>query len=423
MFNQFSLNSLAHGASNLGADLVKEQFAGTPNVEEIENFKEKILALTRIHHVEKFLFQPVEELIPDPKKYDKEDFAERRKLEEDTEKVYELAAKAYAIVKARFRPNSQAAAVIQPAEESGRLNTLWKLFLTHYDNPVTKAGAERLIRAYHEVPKNNDLINLFIHYTEHFNRIDQIQHLLTQPQQAGKRIVGLLTPKKITLSTPDTQSSATADTEPKSTFPQWARALHALHRIQHEVSKYRNLINRSLYEYIGKDTNQKLQDLTVETTLEQLKAFVSIVKDDEKPIALIAESSLFCERHGKNSSHSTQDCRALRYARERAHERHKLHENRRFENRDRSRSREGNFNNHRRDSYRSRSGSHEGNRRSRSFSRYRNYWKGKRSDSPYPGRYNRERSGSRGRFNRDRSNSRGRARSETSMNITVKQEK
>ena len=114
----FSLNSFAHGASSLGADLVKEQFAGTSNVEEIESFKEKILALTRIHHVEKFLFQPVEELIPDPKKYDKEDFAERRKLEEDTEKVYELAAKAYAIVKARFRPNSQAAAVIQPAEDS-----------------------------------------------------------------------------------------------------------------------------------------------------------------------------------------------------------------------------------------------------------------------------------------------------------------
>ena len=81
-------------------------------------------------------------------------------------------------------------------------------------------------------------------------------------------IVGLLTPKKRTLATQETQSSATADTEPKATFPQWARALHALHRIQSELSKYRSLINHFLYEYKGRDTNQKLEELTVEKTLE-----------------------------------------------------------------------------------------------------------------------------------------------------------
>ena len=86
----------------------------------------------------------------------------------------------------------------------------------------------------------------------------------------------LLTPKKFA-----TQSSATASAEPKPTFPQWARALHAL-------SKYCGLINRFLYEYIGKDSNQKLEILTVEKSLEQLKAFVSINKDEEKPIALLA---------------------------------------------------------------------------------------------------------------------------------------
>ena len=46
--------SIAYGASSLGGNLV-EKFAGTRNVEVIEKFKSKILEITRIHHVEKFL--------------------------------------------------------------------------------------------------------------------------------------------------------------------------------------------------------------------------------------------------------------------------------------------------------------------------------------------------------------------------------
>ena len=320
----FSLNSFQHGASTLGADLGKEKFEGTRNAEEIERFKDTILALARLHHVEKFLFQPIEELVPLRKNYKDDDPAEERQFVKDTDKVLETAAKAYALVKSQFKPNSQASAVIQPAEETGRLDVLWKLFVTHYDNPGTKAGAERLIQAYYEKPKNIEIINLFIHYTEHFNKVDAVQNLIGQPLH-GTSIVDLLTPRKMQFPTP---AAATASTESsgstlsaggakqaqKGTFPQWARVLHALHRIKNEVSKYSKLISKFLYEYIGRAENQDLEDLTVEKTLEHLKAFVLIFKEEDLPIsALQANTSFFCKMHGNNSSHSTKDCRKLNY--------------------------------------------------------------------------------------------------------------
>ena len=196
-------------------------FEGSRNLEEIENFKERILGLARFHQVEKFLFYPVEELLPDPKKYIKDDPAEQRQLDQDSEKIYEMAAKAYALVKENFKPNSQAAAVIKPAEETGRLDILWKLFISHYDNPGTKSGAERLIRAFYETPQNKELINLFLLYTEHYNRIDAIAHSLQQPRSSGKSIVSLLTPRKIGLQTPALNSQAADSTvTASSTFPQ-----------------------------------------------------------------------------------------------------------------------------------------------------------------------------------------------------------
>jgi hypothetical protein len=78
-----------------------------------------------------------------------------RQLKQDTNKVYELVAEAYALVKPRFKPKSQAAAVIQPAEETGRLDE----------------------------PNNPEIINLFLMYTEHFNKIDQISAYLVLKQR------------------------------------------------------------------------------------------------------------------------------------------------------------------------------------------------------------------------------------------------
>ena len=152
MFNSTILPQ--HGAIHpLGPDHDKDLFAGSGNQEEIELFKQRILALCRCYAVERYLFEPIDDLLPDPKKYKEEDPAEQRQLESDQEKILATAARAYALVKAKFKPNSEAAAIIQPAEESGRLNELWKLFLDNYDNPLTKAGAYKLISSYYIKPK------------------------------------------------------------------------------------------------------------------------------------------------------------------------------------------------------------------------------------------------------------------------------
>jgi hypothetical protein len=71
---------------------VIEKFSGTRNVQSVAKFKERIIALTRKDHVEKFLFQPAEERFPDPSKYKKDDATEQRKYNEDCEKITDKAA-------------------------------------------------------------------------------------------------------------------------------------------------------------------------------------------------------------------------------------------------------------------------------------------------------------------------------------------
>ena len=338
----------------------------------------------------------MEDLVPDKTKYKADDHSEMRQLQQDTDKIYELAAKAYALVKSRFKPNSQAAAVIQPAEETGRLDELWKLFLLHYDNPVTKAGADRLIRAFYDKPSNPEIINLFLIYTEHFNKIDQITAYLVQPQNAARSLVDVLTPKKL-LQTPIADrttsvlggaSSAKPEEKTATTFPQWARVLHALYRIKTEVTKYSKIISRFLYEYIDKANNQKLEDLTIEHTLEQLKSFLMIHSDTEKAVALLTKPGFYCEVHGKNSTHDTKGCRAIKAVKERS-------KSGRSENYSRSnfRSRSRERHNERRGGSRERRNyDHRSNSRDRDYKR-RHYSdipreirreERRRSSSPYP---------------------------------------
>ena len=73
-----------------------------------------------------------------------------------------------------------------------------------------------------------------------------------------------------------------------------------------------------LYEHIGKATNQNLEDLTVESTLEQLKTFMLVYKEEkEKPIVLLTKPSFYCKKHGNNTTHVTEDCRAIQYEKRR----------------------------------------------------------------------------------------------------------
>jgi hypothetical protein len=78
------LKTLAHGVSSLS---VIEKFSGTRNVQSVTKFKERIIALTRKNHVEKFLFQPAEKLFTDPAKYKKDNATEQRKYDENCEKI------------------------------------------------------------------------------------------------------------------------------------------------------------------------------------------------------------------------------------------------------------------------------------------------------------------------------------------------
>jgi hypothetical protein len=87
---------------------VIEQFSGTHNVQSVAKFKEKIIALSRKNHVEKFLFQPAEELFPDPFKYKKDDPTEQRKNDEDCKKITDKVAEAYALVKEYFQEDLSA---------------------------------------------------------------------------------------------------------------------------------------------------------------------------------------------------------------------------------------------------------------------------------------------------------------------------
>jgi hypothetical protein len=314
MFSFDNNQLLQHGASSTdGVVPVTFQFSGSRNVEEISEFKQKILTLVRYHAVERFLYEPVENFLPDPARYNLEDTAEQRQFELDREKVYLTATRAYALVKARFKPNSEAYAIIQQAEDTGRVDVLWRLFCTHYDNPLSTGGAQKLIQAFYEKPKNSELINLFITYTEHFNRIDQIEQAINGEAEANFMMLLSTTRNNFQTPIPRNGILASERAPARSTFPQWARVLHALYRIKQEVPKYDNLITKFLYENIGKKRNLELQRLTVEETLDQLKAFVIVFKEDEvKQEVRATKTFFFCKEHGTNPTHSTENCRFLK---------------------------------------------------------------------------------------------------------------
>jgi hypothetical protein len=76
--------------------------------------------MKNVHTAEKFLFQSAEELPPDLSKYKKDDPAEKRKYDEDCEKITDKVAEAYDLVKAQFKEDSPAwNSVIIKANETG----------------------------------------------------------------------------------------------------------------------------------------------------------------------------------------------------------------------------------------------------------------------------------------------------------------
>jgi hypothetical protein len=98
-------------------------------------------------------------------------------------------------VKAQFKEDSPAwNSVVIKANETGRLDLLWKLFLDKYDNPVTKAGAVRLVRSFYEKANTKDILGLFAFFTEHYSKLGVVARVIQQPQGA-RSLSSLLTPK------------------------------------------------------------------------------------------------------------------------------------------------------------------------------------------------------------------------------------
>ena len=380
----YSESNSEHGAYQRGGKGPDENFffSGSTNIEEIHEFKEKVILLLRFHGLEKFLYEPLEQLLPNKKKYKLEDIAEERLYDEHKERIEDRANKAYSLVKGRFKPKTEAYSVIEKAVDPRSVHELWRLFCTHYENYGSANGADMIVEAYYQKPKISEVISLFITYTQHYNRIDQIEHAINAAPDAS--FFSFLTPGQKNYLTPQDHSNSSGELHPvKSTFPQWARALHALHRIQQAVPTHEKLIKSFIYEHIGRKRNQDVKRITVEETLDKLKSFVLIYhkREEERQEIRSTRPMFYCQEHGNNPSHATESCRYLQRKRQ-------------FQDRGRSK-----FRSTSRDRFRGRSNSNhrrDFNRRSRSNSKERRP-RYQRGGSPHPSYYQPQRNNSKER--------------------------
>ena len=111
--------------------LPPDRFQGSESAEEILKIRDRVINALRQKQIFKYLERPLEQLLPDSRKYGNT-YAEQRKLEEDTEKKKAEAGQAYAMVNAIFKPGSAAHAVIRESEAFQDLPLFWKSFTDHY---------------------------------------------------------------------------------------------------------------------------------------------------------------------------------------------------------------------------------------------------------------------------------------------------
>jgi hypothetical protein len=107
------------------------KFTGAEPPEEIQNFRSRLINALRQRQLYKYLERPIDLLLPDPRKYG-DTHAEKRKLEEDTERKQAEAGQAYAMVRALFKPGSSADSIIRESETFQDLPQLWTLFSNQY---------------------------------------------------------------------------------------------------------------------------------------------------------------------------------------------------------------------------------------------------------------------------------------------------
>jgi hypothetical protein len=103
------------------------------------------------------------------------------------------------------------------------------MILEKYDNPVTKAGAVRLVRSFYEKANTKDILGLFAFFTEHYSKLGAVAKVIQQQHGAGRSLSSLLTPQRL----PQTPADVPRPTDIAS-MP-WAWTLHSLFRIINEL--------------------------------------------------------------------------------------------------------------------------------------------------------------------------------------------
>jgi len=304
--------------------------------------------------------------------------------------LVEKAREAYALVRRQFKEDSAAESCVKKADPSGKLNVLWSMFLAKYDNPMTIAGAVRFVKSYYAKAKTSDIVALFMVYIEHFNKADNIFQVMESTQKAERALTALFTPdpNRHPLETPYMHLKESHGGREKIKAQQpWFRILHAFERVVIEVPKYKDIINKFIYENLENSPQQDLDQLMIEGTIEKLESFLQLQAPnlDSSTTALITRPTFYCSHHGNNSTHVTERCRYLNSRQTRQF--------RRSSERGPSRS-----------SFRSRSS----DSRRRSWSRDRNYSRDRRDyrqrgPSPHPRTFT-HRNGDRRDGSRSRSN-------------------
>jgi hypothetical protein len=291
-------------------------FSGLDGPQEVTKMKEIIMHDLRLYGLEKFLDQDISELAPDKEDYDLKIPSERRLLQADKQRLVEDAARAWTLVRNRFKKGSPAEALIKPTEQTGALNVLWKIFLTQYDNRTNRRGALELMQKFfdNDIKYNSDLIAHFIFLQD---TIQEIQGLATKPENTVQ--VGISTPlnTRIDFST-DTEriSRFSSVNTPTAVFPGWFPTILLLMRLA-QLPNHKEFIKKFIFEYLVKSYNQRLEDISVAACYEHLKTFSQIHnKSDLKgqptlqayQTTAATSQPLFCSFHGPNPSHSTKEC-------------------------------------------------------------------------------------------------------------------
>jgi hypothetical protein len=155
----------------------------------------------RQNQIFKYLERPLEQLLPDPRKYGNT-HAEQRKLEEDTEKKKAEAGQAYAMVNAIFKPGSAAHAVIRESETLQDLPLLWKLFTDHYLSYSTVQDALTKIKEFDDkagkIDKRLSLVSAFLAFQDliwEFEAVDPTSKFVPSATGRDERSSDFRTPR------------------------------------------------------------------------------------------------------------------------------------------------------------------------------------------------------------------------------------